>query len=165
MLQKHWGDLPEVRDEALRDLDAVSAKFTGPAVVGVASPYISFPVSRLYGQIEGLPGNPLDALIQGLGGKEAVAELTGRSVQWGQGPDGTWEYLPKANDADAHEVERRAFMDGRKLVAIVSEAASIGISVSPLRFWFERLCLSFPVSRPLLSISSEAMRRSLYIHP
>jgi hypothetical protein len=117
----------------------------------------------LYGQIEGLPGNPLDALIQGLGGRHDVAELTGRSVQWGEGPDGTWEYLPKANDADAHEVERRAFMDGRKLVAIVSEAASVGISVSPLPF---AVCASaYALSRHLLSISSGAMRGSLYIHP
>lgn len=71
-------------------------------------------------------------LIKGLGGNDAVAELTGRSVHWGQRPGGDGSYVARAHGAEAHEAERKAFMDGKKRVAIVSEAASVGISVGPI---------------------------------
>lgn len=82
-----------------------------------------------------LPSNPLDMLIDMLGGPEKVAEMTGRKgrmvrsdnrIRWeprnASGADGT--SLEAINVAEAG-----FFMSGRKLVAIISDAASAGISL------------------------------------
>jgi hypothetical protein len=89
----------------------------------------------------GLPPNPLDDLIDRLGGQDIVAELTGRSGRILRNKDGTFGFFKrevKSKTASAvasdesdriNLVERRAFMDGKKTVAIISDAASTGISL------------------------------------
>jgi len=83
-----------------------------------------------------LPPNPLDQLIALLGGPSKVAEMTGRTSRWVRatrhGKD-SWKLSRRVKD-DRGELtinveERKAFQTGRKLVAIISEAASSGISL------------------------------------
>src|SRR3990167_526498 len=79
-------------------------------------------------QIE-LPDNPIDQLIDELGGQDNVAEITGRTKR-----------LVRRSRTDQFNVDTRvpkrvnneecsAFMNGEKRVAIISEAASVGISL------------------------------------
>ena len=95
-------------------------------------------------QIE-LPSCPLDDLIDKLGGVDNVAEMTGRSgrilkskssykfVKRIVVPKGIKYALsmpPSQEDSDRlNVVEKKKFMDGRKNVAIISDAASTGISL------------------------------------
>ena len=80
-----------------------------------------------------LPPNPLD---DQLGGPARVAEMTGRSVRWVKGRAGakdSWKLARRVKD-DRGELtvnieERKMFQTGRKLVAIISAAASSGISL------------------------------------
>eukprot|EP00898_Chlorokybus_atmophyticus_P004114 jgi/Chlat1/4703/Chrsp3S00444 len=87
-----------------------------------------------------LPHNPLDLIIDQLGGPDAVAEMTGRkgllvrNPQDGSaGPKGGVSYRLRKTDGVAQELqnmhEKQLFMDGKKLVAVISEAASAGISL------------------------------------
>lgn len=81
-----------------------------------------------------LPNNFLDELIDQLGGKHAVAEMTGRKARVVRDRDGHLKYEARANP-DSSEMdslnikEKDNFMSGRKLIAIVSDAASTGISL------------------------------------
>ncbi|EOD07809.1 hypothetical protein EMIHUDRAFT_249392 [Emiliania huxleyi CCMP1516] len=59
-----------------------------------------------------LPPAALDLLIDECGGAAAVAEMTGRKAR-----------------VALNVTERNAFMDGKKLVAVISDAASTGISL------------------------------------
>lgn len=106
-----------------------------------------------------LPNNPLDQLIDLLGGPAAVAEMTGRKgrlVRRKTGEAGVkWEARNASGVAAGSSLEminiheRKMFLDGEKLVAVISEAASAGISLhadrlegysprsfAPGRFWF-----------------------------
>tara|TARA_B100000513_G_scaffold111919_1_gene48791 strand:+ start:1317 stop:6272 length:4956 start_codon:yes stop_codon:yes gene_type:complete len=86
-----------------------------------------------------MPDNPLDALITELGGPKQVAELTGRKGRLVR--EGSKTVYRKRNDneldANGKKVsmesinlsEKAKFMAGEKLVAIISEAASSGISL------------------------------------
>ncbi|XP_050547780.1 protein strawberry notch [Daktulosphaira vitifoliae] len=79
-----------------------------------------------------LPPNTLDQLIDELGGPENVAEMTGRKGRVVQ-TDGGIQYESRS-EADApletlNVIEKQRFMDGEKDVAIISEAASSGISL------------------------------------
>ena len=74
-----------------------------------------------------LPNSVLDRLIHELGGSSKVAEMTGRAGG-----------LVKSGDSVVYEQravfqrnikERNAFNSGRKHIAIISEAASAGISL------------------------------------
>lgn len=86
-----------------------------------------------------LPANPLDDLIDRLGGPNIVAEMTGRKGRLVRSAEGgTVRYEPRnasgvvAGSATLEVInihERKLFMDGNKLVAIISEAASAGISL------------------------------------
>ena len=87
-----------------------------------------------------MPNNPLDDLIQQLGGPTVVAELTGRKGRLVRDASGRTVYAKRNDgevDAKGRKVtqetinlhERDSFMQGRKLVAIISEAASSGISL------------------------------------
>nr|XP_015024579.2 uncharacterized protein LOC6635455 isoform X2 [Drosophila virilis] len=80
-----------------------------------------------------MPPNTVDKIIADLGGPSEVAELTkrrGRVVKTG---DLFYKYElrgdTEANMDMLNYAERQAFMDDRKKVAIISEAASSGISL------------------------------------
>lgn len=82
---------------------------------------------------EKLPPNTLDQLIDELGGPENVAEMTGRKGRVVQNEDGTIQYESRSEQDVPLETlnltEKQRFMDGEKDVAIISEAASSGISL------------------------------------
>ena len=91
-----------------------------------------------------LPPNPLDDLIDQLGGPARVAEMTGRSVRWVKGRAGakdSWKLTRRVKDdrgkLTINIEERKMFQTGRKLVAIISAAASSGIS---LQVWRQNYC-------------------------
>jgi len=95
----------------------------------------------------GLPPNPLDDLIERLGGIEEVAEMTGRSARiircksakkcfqyvkrGSQSKKNSYAFsAPCSEDTDrVNLTEKGKFMDGKKSVAIISDAASTGISL------------------------------------
>ena len=86
-------------------------------------------------QVDGLklPGNALDMLIDDLGGFDAVAEMSGRSERLVRSYKGEF-YTQKRteNGLSMHEQnlhEREEFQRGEKLIAIISDAASSGISL------------------------------------
>ena len=92
---------------------------------------------KLLAQIEQLgsqlPPNTLDQLIDELGGPENVAEMTGRKGRVVQNGNGQVQYVSRS-EADIpletlNIVEKDRFMAGEKTVAIISEAASSGISL------------------------------------
>ncbi|XP_047538604.1 protein strawberry notch isoform X3 [Vanessa atalanta] len=80
-----------------------------------------------------LPPNTLDQLVDELGGTDNVAEMTGRKGRVVQTEDGQILYESRS-EADVpletlNLTEKQRFMDGEKDVAIISEAASSGISL------------------------------------
>ncbi|CAN8015470.1 unnamed protein product, partial [Ixodes persulcatus] len=82
---------------------------------------------------EKLPPNTLDQLIDELGGPNCVAEMTGRRGRVVSTAKGTVQYEPRA-EVDVplktlNLTEKQRFMDGEKRIAIISEAASLGISL------------------------------------
>jgi hypothetical protein len=87
-----------------------------------------------------LPSSPLDELIDRLGGPDVVAEMTGRRARWVRNSsqklvleqrDGGSGKGTKIEDvtSDVNIQERNRFMSGQKLIAIISDAASTGISL------------------------------------
>ncbi|XP_055306092.1 protein strawberry notch-like [Sitodiplosis mosellana] len=80
-----------------------------------------------------LPPNTLDQLIDELGGSDEVAEMTGRKGRVVQLDDNEIQYETRAEQGVSLErlnlLEKQRFMDGDKLIAIISEAASNGISL------------------------------------
>uniref|UniRef100_A0A915C022 Strawberry notch AAA domain-containing protein n=1 Tax=Parascaris univalens TaxID=6257 RepID=A0A915C022_PARUN len=81
-----------------------------------------------------LPPNTLDQLINELGGPEFVAEMTGRKGRVVSRDDGEIEYELRHAGADVplellNMDEKDKFMKGEKSIAIISEAASSGISL------------------------------------
>lgn len=80
-----------------------------------------------------LPPNTLDELIDKLGGPSQVAEMTGRKNRVLIRDDGTFAYESRSKDDVPLEVlnitEKERFLSGEKLIAIISEAASSGISL------------------------------------
>ncbi|CAL1537077.1 unnamed protein product [Lymnaea stagnalis] len=81
---------------------------------------------------EKLPPNTLDQLIDDLGGTENVAEMTGRKSRVVSTTDGV-QYESRSEADVSLEIlnltEKQRFMDGEKFIAIISEAASSGISL------------------------------------
>ncbi|KPM11668.1 strawberry notch-like protein [Sarcoptes scabiei] len=82
---------------------------------------------------ERLPPNTLDELIDELGGPEMVAEMTGRKGRIISSQDGVVHYENRSENDVSLEmlnlVEKQRFMDDEKRIAIISEAASSGISL------------------------------------
>lgn len=82
---------------------------------------------------ERLPPNTLDQLIDELGGPENVAEMTGRKGRVVQTDRGNIQYESRSEQDVSLELlnltEKRRFMNGEKDVAIISEAASSGVSL------------------------------------
>lgn len=82
-----------------------------------------------------LPESPLDAIMDALGGPTQVAELTGRRgrlVRSRVGAKNTFSYELRGGSEDFETLnvaEANNFNAGRKLVAIISDAASTGISL------------------------------------
>lgn len=80
-----------------------------------------------------LPTNPLDSIIDHFGVAN-VAEMTGRKSRFVRDPKtGSAKYVPRSyanvtmDMVNIHEKEQ--FMEGKKRVAIISEAASSGVSL------------------------------------
>ncbi|XP_026061239.1 protein strawberry notch homolog 2-like isoform X1 [Carassius auratus] len=92
---------------------------------------------RLLGKIaelgKELPLNTLDELIDRFGGPEKVSEMTGRKGRVVRRPDGSVRYETRAEQGltidHVNIREKERFMTGEKLIAIISEAASSGISL------------------------------------
>ncbi|KAF2918630.1 protein FORGETTER 1 isoform X2 [Oryza sativa Japonica Group] len=81
-----------------------------------------------------LPNNPLDDIIDQLGGPYNVAEITGRRGMLVRASDGKGVVYQTRNKKEValdmiNIHEKQQFMDGEKLVAIISEAGSAGVSL------------------------------------
>eukprot|EP00397_Hematodinium_sp_SG-2012_P001623 GEMP01001627.1.p1 GENE.GEMP01001627.1~~GEMP01001627.1.p1 ORF type:complete len:1196 (+),score=210.08 GEMP01001627.1:40-3627(+) len=84
-----------------------------------------------------LPANALDDLIDKLGGPDRVAEMSGRSSRLLRNKDdanGPYQYVSRTAGRDSsgdgvNLMEQRHFQNGTKRVAIITEAASTGISL------------------------------------
>ncbi|KAJ4815925.1 RING/FYVE/PHD zinc finger protein [Rhynchospora pubera] len=81
-----------------------------------------------------LPNNPLDDLIDQLGGPDNVAEITGRRGMLVRASGGRGVVYQARNSKDVtmemiNMHEKKQFMDGKKLIAIISEAGSAGVSL------------------------------------
>ena len=85
-----------------------------------------------------LPPNALDLLIDQLGGKDRVAEMTGRSSRMVRDRKRNVVVEKRTNSSDSttdgaadsiNTSERKQFQDGNKLFAVISEAASTGVSL------------------------------------
>lgn len=79
-----------------------------------------------------LPPAPLDALVDALGGPQEVAEMTGRRARIARcARTGhlRYELRPEGKEESENVREKTAFMEGKKKVAIISDAASTGISL------------------------------------
>ncbi|EFX68493.1 hypothetical protein DAPPUDRAFT_114526 [Daphnia pulex] len=81
---------------------------------------------------EKLPLNSMDQLIHDFGGPENVAEMTGRKSRVVMKKDGKVEFESRSESGESLDFnvrEKNSFMSGEKLVAIISEASSTGISL------------------------------------
>lgn len=79
-----------------------------------------------------LPTAFLDNLIDNLGGSSAVSEMTGRRQRHVRNSDGKIILQQRNEDLSEEGInlkEYRRFQDGKKAIAIISEAASTGISL------------------------------------
>lgn len=76
-----------------------------------------------------LPPNPLDKLIDELGGHTQVAEMTGRRVRMIKVPEKGYVMASRGREEKVNLSERARFMKGEKCIAIISDAASTGISL------------------------------------
>ncbi|PNY03883.1 protein strawberry notch-like [Trifolium pratense] len=81
-----------------------------------------------------LPNNPLDDITDQLGGPDKVAEITGRRGMLVRGPTGKGVTYQARNTKEVtmemvNMHEKQLFMDGKKFVAIISEAGSAGVSL------------------------------------
>ncbi|EFJ35303.1 hypothetical protein SELMODRAFT_270385, partial [Selaginella moellendorffii] len=80
------------------------------------------------------PNNPLDDIIDQLGGPDCVAEMTGRRGMLVRASNGKGVVYQARNTKDVpiemiNMHEKQQFMDGKKHIAVISEAASAGISL------------------------------------
>lgn len=77
-----------------------------------------------------MPGNPLDVLIEALGGRTTVAELTGRKERY---DEATGKFISRGDPGTARKdiniAEMKKFQNGDKRIAVLSSAAGTGISL------------------------------------
>ncbi|KAB2636953.1 protein strawberry notch [Pyrus ussuriensis x Pyrus communis] len=95
-----------------------------------------------------LPNNPLDDIIDQLGGPDNVAEMTGRRgmLVRASGGKGVTYQARNTKEISMEMVnmhEKQLFMEGKKLVAIISEAGSAGVSLQADRRATNQVCLYF----------------------
>lgn len=77
-----------------------------------------------------LPPCALDDIIDRMGGPSVVAEMTGRRSRQVRGKDGAFTVeLRDVLSSSLNNHEKDAFMEGEKLVAVISAACSTGISL------------------------------------
>ncbi|WVZ94507.1 hypothetical protein U9M48_040390 [Paspalum notatum var. saurae] len=81
-----------------------------------------------------LPNNPLDDIIDQLGGPDNVAEITGRRGMLIRTSDGKGVVYQARNTKEValdmiNMHEKQQFMNGEKNIAIISEAGSAGVSL------------------------------------
>eukprot|EP00752_Nemacystus_decipiens_P009068 g8096.t1 len=116
----------QARNKVLQEMEAKSREL--PECVAAKERLI-----RMTQELVLLP-SPLDALIEALGGPGEVAEMTGRRgrlVRSGSGGGGRLKYelRPENEETSLNIRERELFMSGKKKVAIISDAASTGVSL------------------------------------
>jgi len=79
-----------------------------------------------------MPGNALDMLVAQFGVSK-IAEMTGRKWRFVTHADGTTRREPRAENGMSQDqvnlAEKAAFLNGKKPVAVISDAASSGISL------------------------------------
>lgn len=80
------------------------------------------------------PNNPLDDIVDQLGGPDKVAEMTGRRGMLVRASSGKGVTYQARNTKEVtmemvNMHEKQLFMDGKKFVAIISEAGSAGVSL------------------------------------
>lgn len=77
-----------------------------------------------------MPANPLDILVESLGGHSKVAEITGRKERY---DEGSGRFVPRGDPNVSRDQinlhEMRNFQGGKKRVAILSSAGGTGISL------------------------------------
>lgn len=117
----------EVANKPCDDKDALAVN--GPILSEMKESLLE----KLRNLAPNLPSNTLDDLINQLGGPSKVAEMTGRKGRVVASEDGTVSYECR-NEAEIslellNVAEKARFMDDKKHVAIISEAASSGISL------------------------------------
>lgn len=134
--------------------DPMVAKITEPEVMRCISAREKF-VVKIQQMRRRMPPNTLDKLISKLGGSEQVAEISlRRSRLLKRTNDETYEYEMRGqSDAQLDELnsqERQSFVNNSKRIAIITEAASCGISlvepnaVNPRKV--QHFCLELPWS-------------------
>lgn len=123
-------ELPSVAEAVLlRACDLLeNTEFEGDAVARAAV------CERLREDVTaiGLPPNALDDIIDRCGGPSVVAEMTGRSMRLIR-DNGQGEFrLEKRSRSDGkvNIIERDRFQSGAKLIGVISDAASTGVSRS-----------------------------------
>lgn len=123
--------------EFLRGAQAVERAGSGGGGFGLSLSRVEMVKAELLSEVERLgehlPPNTLDQLITELGGAEAVAEMTGRKGRVVGHDDGEIYYQLRHSGDVPLEIlnltEKNRFMNGEKKIAIISEAASSGISL------------------------------------
>eukprot|EP00960_Hanusia_phi_P031411 749277-Hanusia_phi.AAC.4 len=116
--QTHWNEIPSTAKAIFLRFVSKTSSFMGDEWIRK--------VQKLK-----LPPNPLDLIINSLGGVGKVAEMTGRSKRV-IFKNNCYKLVSRGMKVGLDTVnvrERKRFQSGRKLIAIISEAASTGISL------------------------------------
>ncbi|XP_031383242.1 protein FORGETTER 1 isoform X1 [Punica granatum] len=138
--------VPPVEDAVPEDWSCQSCKEKTEEYLQARQVYVQELLKRYEGAMErkmkilevirslDLPNNPLDDIIDQLGGPDKVAEMTGRRGMLVRAANGRGVMYQARNTKDVtmemvNMHEKQLFMDGKKLVAIISEAGSAGVSL------------------------------------
>ena len=143
VVKYHDDGTQEFSDGSLRKIDGtvVPPPTPQPAPTGPPQPLSRLVTlrSELLAAAEALdlPASPLDDLIDRLGGPDKVAEMTGRKGRLVRIDSTKTQYFERGKaDAERETLnvqECKDFQAGRKLVGIISDAASTGISLHASR--------------------------------